>query len=276
MATTPLMRQARLVEENWRAAWVSLAQVREAPRTLVETSEGVTRVYTPGLPETLVNMIIGYHVPGPVRVADITRILTPYYDHRLSPQWWLLLGDEPEGLRASMSTAGMQSWGGVPAMHLALDGWQPRHPGVASSVSLGPVRTEDDARAAVRVISGVFYVQEAQMMRWTIRNPAFTVYLARVGARAASALATFQVGSVVGVYHVATEPWAQRRGIAGNLLIAALNAARAEGATEATLTATPEAEHLYTTLGFQSVGLIEQWMPGPRLMSDLMYGHTRE
>lgn len=275
MALDSLMRQARLVEENWRAAWASLALVPEAPRTFADASDDVLRVYTPGLPETLVNMVIGYHAPGPVRLTDITGTLEPYYQHRLPPQWWLLMGDEPDGLRARMTEAGMQSWGGVPAMYLPLDGWQPRYPSVAPSVSLGPVRNEDDARAAVRVISSVFYVPESQMMRWTIRNSAFRVYLARVGVRAASALATFRAGTVVGVYHVATERWAQRQGIAGNLLIAALAEARAEGATEATLTATPEAEHLYTSLGFRSVGAIEQWMAGPRLMADLMFGHPQ-
>lgn len=272
MALDSVMRQARLVEENWSDAWASLAAVPEAPRTLVDTSADVLRVYTPGLPETLVNMVIGYHARGPVRPGDIARTLEPYYEHRLSPQWWLLLGDEPDGLRGRMAEAGMQSWGGVPTMYLPLETWQPRYPGLAPSISLGPVRSEEDARAALGVISSVFYVSEAQMTRWTIRNAAFTVYLARLGARPASALATFQSGEVVGVYHVATERWAQRRGIAGNLLILALQAARAAGATAATLTATPEAEHLYTTLGFRTVGVIEQWMPGPRLTSDLAYG----
>lgn len=275
MALDSVMRQARLVEENWRDAWASLAAVPEAPRTLVDTSEDVLRVYTPGLPETLVNMIIAYRARGPVRPNDITRTLEPYYEHRLAPQWWLLLGDEPYGLRGRLAEAGMQSWGSVPAMHLSLEDWQPRYPGVGPSVSLGPVRSEEEARAALGVISSVFYVPEAQMTRWTIRNPAFTVYLARLGARPASALATFQAGPVVGVYHVATERWAQRRGIAGNLLIQALQAARAAGATQATLTATPEAEHLYTTLGFRTVGAIEQWMPGARLMADLAYGRVR-
>jgi predicted acetyltransferase len=75
---------------------------------------------------------------------------------------------------------------------------------------------------------------------------------------------------VVGVYNVATAGVARRRGIAGNLVIQALREAAGQGARLATLTATPQALRLYGELGFRSVGVIEQWLPGPRLARQLV------
>jgi hypothetical protein len=58
-------------------------------------------------------------------------------------------------------------------------------------------------------------------------------------------------------------------GVAGNLVIHALCEAASQGARLATLTATPQALRLYGELGFRSVGVIEQWLPGPRLAHHL-------
>ena len=87
-----------------------------------------------------------------------------------------------------------------------------------------------------------------------------------------SALTTLVSGESVGVSNVATLAGARRRGIAGNLMRYALQDARREGCRLATLTATPEARRLYEQLGFRACGVIEQWLPGYRLMSQLMGG----
>src|SRR5260221_635945 len=101
-------------------------------------------------------------------------------------------------------------------------------------------------------------------------NPAFGGYIARWQGRVVAALATMVTGETVGVYHVATLTGARRRGIAGNLVLYVLREARAAGCTLATLTATPEARHLYEQLGFRACGVIEQWMPSYRLTAELM------
>lgn len=263
---------ARAVDDNWAAAWATLQHVADSPPTRVDQGPSGVRVYTPGVPETLLNMVLHFALPRPVAATDLEHAIEPFRRHHLPFQWWLMRGLEPPGLREQLARLGMQSWGGAPAMALPLTGWAPRFPQVGADVSLHTVQTGEDAQAALQIICNVFSVPPAPMARWTIHNAAFTVYLARYGERAAAALATLRVGEVVGVYHVATAYDMRRRGIAGNLLIAALGQARAQGAALATLTATPEAQHLYTSLGFRSCGLMEQWMPGPRLNASLLRG----
>lgn len=267
-----LSHLAHMVEDNWCAAWASLARVDAMPRTIVDQSPGCLRVYTPGVPETLLNMVIRFTQPGPVTARDIERVLAPYRELHLPPQWWLLLGADPPGLRAQLSAVGMQSWGGATAMALDLAAWQPHEPPALADLTQGKALRRADASDALDVICRVFYVAAEPMARWTIQNPAVQVYLARTGPHAVCALATLQEEDVVGVYHVATVPGARRRGIAGNLLNLALREAQTAGCRVATLTATPEARHLYETLGFRAVGSIEQWMPGPQLMADLLHG----
>jgi GNAT superfamily N-acetyltransferase len=267
-----LDRLARAVEDNWCAAWASLGAVNVAPRTLVDDLPGFLRVYTPGVPETLMNMIIRYTAPGPVTLAEVERVLAPYRAHHLPTQWWLMLGLEPPGLRQQLSAIGMRSWGGAAAMALDLTTWQPHYAPPPANASLGRVTDGAAATAALELICDVFYVPEEAMARWTTRNPAFELYLARLGGRPAAALGVLRQGSVAGVYHVATLGWARRRGLAGNLLIQALREARAAGCATSTLTATPEARSLYERLGYRAVGVMEQWMPGARLAQELQYG----
>jgi ribosomal protein S18 acetylase RimI-like enzyme len=107
------------------------------------------------------------------------------------------------------------------------------------------------------------------MRRWTVDNPTFSLYAARWQGRVVAGLTTLQRDGVVGVYNVATAGGARRRGVAGNLVIHALRDAARQGARLATLTATPQALRLYGELGFRSCGVIEQWLPGPRLTREL-------
>jgi GNAT superfamily N-acetyltransferase len=263
---------ARTVEENWCAAWASLGAVNASPRTIVEDTPGYLRVYTPSMSETLMNMIIRYRAPGPVRRAEVEAMLQPYRQHSLPTQWWLMVGMEPAGLRAQLTAIGMQSWGGAAAMVLDLAHWEPRYLAPPDGTTLGRIASADDAAAALAIICEVFYVPEVAMARWTTSNPAFEIYLARLRGRPATALGILRDGPVVGVYHVATAPWARRQGLAGNLLLLALREARTAGATLSTLTATPEARTLYETLGYRAVGIMEQWMLGPQPALELHHG----
>jgi GNAT superfamily N-acetyltransferase len=262
-----LQRMARAVELNWAAAWASLGAVAQQPPTLVDDTPDVLRVYTPGVDESLLNLVMHYRAPAPTTTVDVERVLAPYRAHRLAPQWWLLLGDEPAGLRDALRAVGMQSWGGSTAMAAPLIDAGPRYQAPTHGVELG--RASDDGLAALGVICGVFSIPHRPMRRWSLDNPAFRLYAARWQGRIVAALATLVSGETVGVYHVATLAGARRRGIAGNLVIHALREAREDGCTLATLTATPEARHLYELLGFRACGVIEQWMPGYRLLREL-------
>ncbi len=272
MALDEVQRMARAAEDDWRRAWISLGSVTTQPRTIVEDTPEFLRICTPGVSETLLNMVMAYSAPGPVTIADVERVLDPYFAHRLSTQWWLLLGDEPEGLREALRQAGLQSWGGATAMAASLVDPEPLYAPPPSDAEFGRVDTDVAGEAAVDVIARVFYISRAPLRRWTVDNPTLRLYAARWNGQVVCALTTLVGEESVGVSNVATLSGARRRGIAGNLVRYALQDARREGCTLATLTATPEAQRLYEQLGFRACGVIEQWMPGYRLMSRLTGG----
>jgi GNAT superfamily N-acetyltransferase len=230
------------------------------------------RVYTPGVPETLLNMVIRYQSATPVTADSVERVIAPYRQAHLPFQWWLTRGAEPSGLRQRLSELGMETWGGATMMLLPLDQLDQaaaRFFPPPAAITLDRVTTAEEAEAALAIICEVFAIPREPMRRWTSLNPAFELWIARLGARPVAALAILRDGESAGVYHVATVSGARRRGIAGNLLILALREARASGCRWATLTATPEARPLYERLGFRACGLIEQWMPGMRLSRTL-------
>jgi ribosomal protein S18 acetylase RimI-like enzyme len=270
-----LLQQARAVEQAWSSAWVSLAAVAAEPRTIAEDTPDFVRVYTPGAREMLLNIILRYTAHTVPTTADIERLIAPYRVYRLPFQWWLTRGAEPQGLRERLRELGMQTWGGATSMILPLSGWRPTYPRVEGLTHvLSPVSTAEERHAALQIICAVFFVPREPMARWTTENPATHMYIAHLDGRPASALATMQKDGVVGVYHVATLPFARRRGIAGNLLILALRDAAEAGCNVATLTATPEALRLYEQLGFHTCGLLEQWVPGHELTRSLVYGYA--
>lgn len=277
--TLPLaerLHMARAVEGAWCAAWASLGALPYQPRSLVDDAATVLRVVTPGLPETLMNMVMRYRAPGPVTAEAVEEVIAPYRQHRLPFQWWLIRDDAPAGLREQIRELGMNSWGGATMMYLDLAQWNPSYapappPGV-SYRRLAPDLSDHGRPDALRIISEVFDVAPFPMSRWTSENPAFALYVAHWWNQPVATVSTLPAGETVGVFHVATLPEARRRGIAGNLLLLALREAQAAGYISAALTATPEGQHLYAQLGFRVCGLLEQWMVGPRLSDELLRG----
>ncbi len=270
MALEQMNQMARLVEGNWAAAWAALGDARGEPATIVENLPNMVRVYTPGFPEPLLNMVIRYTNDITVTPDDIETVIAPFRQHHLPFQWWLTRGIEPAKLRERLDAIGMETWGGATMMYLPLTDWSTRYPPAPLTVSMARVVNDDEARAALDIMCSVFSIPHEPMKRWTTLNPAFDLWLARMGARPVAAMATLLDGDTVGIYHLATLHGARRRGVAGNLLRLALIDARARGAQWSTLTATPEAQGLYELLGYRACGLMEQWMPGPRLGRELM------
>ncbi len=264
------LEMARATEANWCAAWASLGLLRSEPRSLVDDTPTLLRVVTPGLAETLMNIVMRYRSPEPVTSDDLEVAIAPFRRYGLPFQWWLTQDDAPAGLRDQLYAVGLRSWGGATMMYLPLPQWDVSYHQAPPGISYHHITTDAERRDALQVISRVFDTPPFPMSRWTSENPAFTLYLAQWGHQPVATVALLPTGETVGVYHVATTPDARRRGIAGNLLLLALREAQAAGFTTATLTATHEGQHLYTRLGFRVCGLLEQWMTGPRLSDDLL------
>jgi len=264
------LRMARVVEANWCAAWASLGRLASDPRSLVDDTPTMLRVLTPGLAETLMNIVMRYRSPAPVTADALEEAIEPFRSYGLPFQWWLTRDDAPADLRERLYDVGMRSWGGATMMYLDLRGWDVSYPQAPPGVSYRRASSDADLADALHIISRVFDAPSFPMSRWKSENPAFALYLAHWGHQAVATVATLPWDESIGVYHVATMPDARRRGIAGNLLLLALREAQAAGFTCATLTATPEGQRIYEYLGFRVCGLLEQWMTGPQLTNDLI------
>lgn len=280
MALDQLHQMARAVEDAWAAPWAALGEVQATPHTIVDRvagpSEQYLRVYTPGMPEMLLNLVMCYRADRPIGAADVERVIAPFRQHHLPFQWWVTPGLEPAGLRDRLRELGMQSWGGATSMTLSLAGWQSHYRPPVAGTLLSRARTEDEARTALSVICEVYYLMWEPMARWALYSPGVRSYYATLNGRAVAALTTMASSGVTLIYNVATLPNARRRGIAGNLVALALNDARDEGCTLAALTATAEARHLYEELGFRTCGTLEQWAPGHTLSYALQQGQRSE
>jgi GNAT superfamily N-acetyltransferase len=272
MTLERLARDARAVEEAWAAAWATLAGATDEPRTVADDLPDYLRVYTPGAPDMLLNLVMRYDAPGPVTMEQVEQVIAPYRRNALPFQWWLTRDAEPRGLRERLRALGMRTWGGSTSMTLDLHGWRPAYPPAHPDVELLRATTPDDTHDVLKVACDVFLLPWHATRRWTVSNPRFNAYLARIDGRGVATLTTTHVDDVVLVFNVATLPQARRRGIAGNLVIAALHDAAAAGCTKAALTATHEARHLYEELGFRTCGFMEQWMPGYGLEQALRQG----
>jgi GNAT superfamily N-acetyltransferase len=75
---------------------------------------------------------------------------------------------------------------------------------------------------------------------------------------------TLVEGTDCGIYTVGTALAWRRRGLARALMQHVLGDAYRRGARTATLQSTPMGEPLYTSLGFESIGRYEEWVPAPR------------
>ncbi len=263
------------VEANWCAAWMTLGAIEEPPRSLVENTAEWVRVITPDGPDLLLNNILRFHPNGPISAQAVERAIAPYRKYHLPFQWWLTPNGSPPGLGGELRRLGMYPWGNATAMALPLDGWEPSpkvrlHP----HVRVRQVAPDDEEGRwrALNVICTVFDVPRGPMSRWCSINPCFRIYLAELDDQPTAAMALLPQGEVAGLYHVATLRAYRRQGIAGRMIIQGLQEARDQGARLAVLTATPEGQHLYELLGYETCGVIEQWMPGGSLLAKLYYG----
>lgn len=280
MALDQLHQMARAVEDAWAAPWAALGEVQAAPHTIVDrmtdSTEQYLRVYTPGMPEMLLNIVMCYRADRPTDSADVERIIAPFRQYHLPFQWWVTPGLEPHGLRNSLRALGMQSWGGSTSMTLSLHGWQSNYRPPSPGTALSRAWTLDEARKALSVICDVYYLMWEPMARWALYSPGIRAYYATLNGHPVAALTAMVSSGTVLIYNVATLPGARRRGIAGNLVTLALNDARDEGSTLAALTATAEARHLYEELGFSACGTMEQWAPSHALSYALQHGQRHD
>src|SRR5258708_18623112 len=102
MALERLAREARMVEQAWAAAWAALGASTDEPRSVVDDLPDFLRVYTPGAPDMLLNLVMRYASAGPVSREAVEAVVAPYRRNTLPFQWWMTQDAEPAGLRVQM------------------------------------------------------------------------------------------------------------------------------------------------------------------------------
>jgi ribosomal protein S18 acetylase RimI-like enzyme len=86
-----------------------------------------------------------------------------------------------------------------------------------------------------------------------------SLYIARVGGRAAASTVSWNHGGDCSIWWVATVPEARGRGLAPGLMRRALAAGRDSGCEVTTLQATKAGQPVYEKLGYRGLGAIEMW-----------------
>jgi GNAT superfamily N-acetyltransferase len=133
----------------------------------------------------------------------------------------------------------------MPCMGLALDDWRPP--------SAGAIETPPPA--LVGELNDRAYGQQERLgpLISAIVDSRVRTHGVRVDGEWACVALTLRVGDDVSVQYVATDPLYRRRGLAAQVVGAALTAAREDGVRAATLQASPAGRGVYERLGFRIV-----------------------
>src|SRR5205085_10331507 len=94
---------------------------------------------------------------------------------------------------------------------------------------------------------------------FTRRPEDLHLYGTRLAGETVACVGSIHHGGDCGIYLVATDPAARGRGLARELMIAALHDARAAGCESASLQSTTRGQPLYARLGFRDFGTIQMW-----------------
>lgn len=260
----PHMNSGETVETAWCNAWSSLGVHQDCT---VDSTDEFVRIYTPAVPDMLMNAILRTRNNGPITQSYIANILAPFRAHHLPYQWWVRLGAEPHELRMLLAEAGMVVWSTFPGMLLSLQHPIDTVPSPDITIQVATSRANLDL--AHQIICQVFNISSDPMRRWVGNNPHFTIYLAFWRGIPAGAMACQIQDGIAGVFHVAALPHIRHKGVASAMMSAAIANSQSIGATHMALTASPDAEHMYRRMGFIQVCNFEFWMPGPKLMTML-------
>ncbi|WP_052391385.1 GNAT family N-acetyltransferase [Streptomyces sp. NRRL B-24484] len=172
----------------------------------------------------------------------------------------------PQGCEASLGQAVMvREPGGGPAPESGADPAVPRgRRGVpAGRLTVREARCPEELAEAERVVVDGFPMPARLLLApgtmlppGLLEAPGHRTWVARVDDRPAGACVSYDDGTAVGVYSVATLPEHRSRGI-GRAVVAAALAARPDRV--ATLTSTLLGEPLYRRLGFAEHGVARWW-----------------
>src|SRR4051794_13757802 len=121
------------------------------------------------------------------------------------------------------------------------------------------VDTEPDAVEVGRINDAAYGMAGDFERAFTQRPGELHLYAARVDGEAVACVGSVHDEVDCGIYLVATHPDARGRGLAHDLVTAALNEARDAGCETASLQSTEMGKPIYTRLGFTDFGPLQMW-----------------
>jgi GNAT superfamily N-acetyltransferase len=246
------MRDEELSERPYRSLWPFCRMVAASSEgaRLVEL-DGVIASVVPVTPDRSVTNSVAYeHVDALEQALDQ---LAAVYAEAGVRAWTVWVPGADRAAQRLLDRAGHRLDGTPTAMALALDDFE-RSPSPDIDLDRGP------DSAVVGRINDVAYGFDGEFSRAFGRRPEMLrLYAARVNGDNAACVGAIHDRGDCGIFLVATRPDARGRGLAGDLMTAALNDAREAGCETASLQSTTMGKPVYARLGFREFGPLQMW-----------------
>jgi GNAT superfamily N-acetyltransferase len=217
--------------------------------------DGVVAAVVPGLPDLAIANAAVYRCAE--TLGSALPLLGRAYDEAGVRRSLIWVPPDDDGAHAALRAAGYSPDSESPAMALDL-ACLPPEDDPPEDWSDAP-----DPSEMAEIVERSFGLQDgairAALRGWL--EPA-TAYVSRLDGRPASCLTIIRQGPDAGVFMVGTIPEARGRGLARRLLLHALHAARAEGATRSTLQSSRLGYPVYHRLGYVELCRLGMWERG--------------
>jgi len=245
------------LEENLWSLWTIFGK---GPGCNLVNSNGVIRFDTP-ISSLPYNAVIKFEKSEKDADGYLDEIFNHYQQRRVEFLWILTPNNKPKDLDKRLESRGLREIEVCPGMHCLLDDLPTEFQTTVSDVEIREVTSADtdaifelvtwrwdvpeDARDHAIAIYKVFKVGEldAKVRIWAAWKDGIPI---------AKAVIHYAAG-VAGLHGVVTKPEARNLGLARNLTLAAFSQAKEAGFTDGVLHSSPQAERLYTSLGFKPV-----------------------
>jgi GNAT superfamily N-acetyltransferase len=241
-----------LSERPYSSLWPFCRMVAASSETgrLVEL-DGVIAAIVPVTPERSVVNSVVYESPAALERA-LAR-LGDAYDQAGVRAWTVWVAEGDAAAQRLLEESGHALDAAPRAMALAL-----------TELDLTPsaaIDVDRDVPAAdVGRINDAAYGFDGDFSRAFTRAAGnLNLYGARVNGETVACVGSIHHEGDCGIYLVATHPDARGRGLASQLMVAALQDARAAGCESASLQSTAMGRPVYARLGFRDFGTIQMW-----------------
>jgi GNAT superfamily N-acetyltransferase len=228
-------------------------------RMVAASSEGARLVRLDGVIATIVPVTPERSVVNSVAYTSVEALeqalepLAAGYATAGIRAWTVWVPEHDLAAQRLLAEAGHKLDATPAAMALDLEGFE-RSPSAHLDLDRDPPPSD------IGRINDAAYGFNGDFTRAFSRRPeAVNLYAARLDGRAVACVGSIHDEGDCGIYLVATDPAAQGRGLARELMTAALQDGRAAGCRSASLQSTANGEPVYRRLGFRDFGTIQMW-----------------